>query len=77
MLGSSTEMISSTPVTMLSASLETSDSRSAFCSTASSSTPPSTPGSVPLPPKMETPPSSTAATTASSMPTPLSARALE
>ena len=61
---------------MVSASAETSLSVSAFRSVPSSSTAQSTPSRLPLPPKIETPPSSTAATTASSRPTPLSARAL-
>src|SRR5690606_41068722 len=69
--------MSSDPVTTVSASLDTLASRSAFCREVSNTTPASTPGRVPVPPKMDTPPNRTAATTVSSRPVALSARALE
>src|SRR3978361_2257192 len=51
---------------------ETLASCSALVSTPMSSTPPMTPGRAPLPPKIDTPPSSTAAMTDSSRPVALS-----
>lgn len=75
-LGATTLPISSSPVTTLRVSLETSPRISALRTPPSRNTAATTPPRVPLPPKMDTPPSSTAATTANSRPVPLSARAL-
>ncbi len=74
--GISTDASSSAPVTMVSVSLDTSSSVSAFFNTPMISSDSSTPIIEPRPPKMLTPPNSTAAITDSSKPSPLSPRAL-
>ena len=62
---------------MLWTSTDTLARRSAFCMTATTRTASTTPGIVPDPPKMLTPPSSTTVTTVRVMPWPASARALD
>ena len=64
------------PVTICCSSGVTPARPSAFCTKASTSTATSTPASVPLPPKMLTPPRTTAVITGSSSPVAVSARAL-
>ena len=72
-----TERISSSPRAMLWTSTVTLARRSAFCMTATAKTASTTPGMLPDPPKMFTPPSRTTVTTVSVMPCPASARALD
>ena len=72
-----TEPIRSSPTATAWYSLDTPASRSAFWSTDSVKTAMMTPGMVPFPPLMSTPPSSTMVTTTSVRPVPLSDRALE
>ena len=62
---------------MLCTSTDTPARRRAFCMTATTRTASTTPGIVPDPPKMLTPPSSTTVTTVRVMPWPASARALD
>ena len=72
-----TETTKSSPTAMLWVSAETLARRSAFCRIASVNTARTTPGMVPEPPKMFTPPSRTAVTTTRVSPSPASARAVE
>ncbi len=66
-----TDRSSSAPVTIPAASWLKLVRNSAFWMPANASTPSTTPITVPLPPKIDTPPSRTIATTASSRPSPL------
>ena len=68
--------MSSRPVITFWISLLTSSRNSTLRRPAMASNASATPATVPRPPKIETPPSSTAATATSSMPLALSARAL-
>src|SRR5690606_6276592 len=74
--GATTDTTSAVPITMLMTLTVTPSRRRALPSTPMSSTPPTTPCTAPRPPKIDTPPSSTAATTWSSRPVALSPRAL-
>jgi hypothetical protein len=76
-LGITTERIRSSPRAMLWTSTVTLARRRAFCITATARTARTTPGIVPEPPKMLTPPSRTTVTTVSVMPCAASARALD
>src|SRR3954471_19432413 len=76
MLGPRTESSRSPPVTMVSASDDTLLSVSALRIVPSRKTATMTPSRLPRPPKIDTPPSRTHATTDSSRPVPLSPRAL-
>jgi hypothetical protein len=74
--GTSTERMSSSPVITFWISLLTSSRNNTLRSPAMASSATATPATVPRPPKIDTPPSSTAATATSSIPLALSARAL-